>query len=91
MAGAGLAQQWLFCFAALDGFGAAGVEPAAGRRVVCVSKQAAPGVDPTDQKLVRPTSCAAQATEFALRKLVGAMAIRFTVPNYSRCVSPDRG
>jgi len=91
VAGAGLAQQRLFCFAALDGFGAAGVEPAAGRRVVCVSKQAAPGVDPTDQKLVRPTSCAAQATEFALRKLVGAMAIRFTVPNYSRCVNPDRG
>jgi len=57
----------------------------------CLRKQAAPGVDPTDQKLARPTGCAAQATEFALRKLVGAMAIRFTAPNYSRCVNPDRG
>ena len=33
VAGAGLAQQRLFCFAALDGFRAARVEPAAGRRL----------------------------------------------------------
>ena len=33
MAGAGLAQQRLFCFAALDGFRTARVEPAAGWRL----------------------------------------------------------